>query len=199
MVATVPVTYPIEVVAEILRRIELGETLTAICKEKGMPDRGEFNRWVIHFPEVRTAYAAAREASAIALEEEALDAGRSLTKLGSITAPQVNAIGKIMDQLRWSAERRNAKLFGQRGQVAVAVPIHIETSLDLGQPNAPPRSEQENVYQITAVRHEDAPPQKSAKELMKEPAPPLLPGPNTRSGGIKPPRRGRPPKKAPKA
>lgn len=124
------VKYSPELGLLICQRIAEGETLEAICQEQGMPVRTTFHRWVIAYPELGRAYAAARELSAYALEEEALEMGRRLTRDPG-SAQKVRAYDIMMNQLRWSAARRNPRVFSEKGTVQVTVPIQINTSLDL--------------------------------------------------------------------
>lgn len=130
-------TYNPEIALGICERVAEGETLSAICAEKtpGWPTRSTFQRWVIRYPEVARAYAAAREVSAYSLEEEALDTARELKdKKGrkGMSSTEIRALEVAMNQLRWSASRRNPKVFSERGAISVTVPIQINTSLDLG-------------------------------------------------------------------
>lgn len=59
------VHYTPELVESILDRIGDGESLSAICRIKGMPNKRTFLRWVKDKPEVQKAYT-----EALALREE---------------------------------------------------------------------------------------------------------------------------------
>lgn len=126
-----PVRYTPELALEVCELVADGETLTAICQRDGMPSKPTFHRWVIQYPEVARAYAAAREMSAYALEEDALVLGRHLIDHPG-NAQRVRAFDLLMNQLRWSAARRNPRVFSERGAVQITVPIQINTDLDLG-------------------------------------------------------------------
>lgn len=128
-------TYNPELALGIVERIAEGETLSAICvKGSGMPSRQTFHRWVVRYPELSRAYSAARELSAHSLEEEALDTARQLKgpDRKKLTPTEVRALDVAMNQLRWSASRRNPKVYSERGAISITVPIQINTSMDLG-------------------------------------------------------------------
>lgn len=159
----------------ICERIAEGETLSAICsKGSGMPSRQTFHRWVVRYPELSRAYAAARELSAHSLEEEALDMARELKDpqkgRKKLTPSEVRAFDIAMNQLRWSAARRNPRVYSERGAINVTVPIQINTSLDLGGPQ-----QIENVYQLkAAVDVPQEPEQVDYERDMKADTAPLL-------------------------
>jgi hypothetical protein len=125
-----PVVYSVELALAVCARIADGETLIAVCRDDGMPTKATFSRWVVAYPEVGRAYAAAREMSAYSLEEDALELGRHL-----ITAPEnsnkVRAFDILMNQLRWSAARRNPRVFSEKGAIQITVPVQINTTLDM--------------------------------------------------------------------
>jgi len=129
-------TYQPEVALAIVERIAEGETLSAICAPgSGLPARSTFRRWVVRYPELSRAYSAARELSAHSLEEEALDTARQLKDPAGrkkLTPTEVRALDVAMNQLRWSAARRNPRVYSERGAIQVTVPIQINTNLDLG-------------------------------------------------------------------
>ena len=90
-----------------------------------------FLKWVATYPELRKAYDAAKLMSAYVMEEEALDIARGkLVDPGSQNS--LRAATLAVDQLRWSATRRDPKSYSDKGNQAIVVPIHINTSLDLG-------------------------------------------------------------------
>lgn len=141
-------TYNPEVALAIVERIAEGETLNDICKSgTGLPARSTFRRWVIAYPELSRAYSAAREVSAHSLEEEALDLARELKNPAGrkkLTPTEIRALDVALDQLRWSATRRNPKVYSERGSINITVPIQINTSLDLAGPQV------SDVYQLKA-------------------------------------------------
>lgn len=115
----------------ICERIAEGELLTHITRDEGMPHRNTFHRWVVNQPELARAFAAAKELSSYALEEEALEAARGI-KNNPETSVKVQAYRTHMEQLRWSAARRNPRVFSERGSIQITVPIQINTPLDMG-------------------------------------------------------------------
>lgn len=136
---------------QICELIAEGETLKDICEQEGMPTRQTVHRWVIAFPEFGRAYAAARELSAYSMEEEALMTGRNTVRLaGQMTSQQVRAAEVHMNQLRWSAARRNAKVYSERAAVQVTVPIQINTTLDMGGAAGGGTVDHPNIYDLEA-------------------------------------------------
>ncbi len=118
---------------QICERIADGETLKGICEASDMPARQTVNRWVTTHPEFARAYSAAREMSAYSLEDDALEIAEKLKKGKEFSSAYIRALDVAMNQLRWSAERRNARVYGNRNEVKVVVPIQINTNLDLSE------------------------------------------------------------------
>ncbi len=152
--------YAPELAFKIVEHIAEGRTLKDICdNDDGMPARQTFHRWVSATPELRKAYTAARELSAYAMEEEALDLGRELRKNPG-TPQRVRAHEVSMNQLRWSAAKRNAGVFSEKANVSLVVPIQINTTLDMGgeATDSLGTADHPNIYEIEAtVEHEDKP------------------------------------------
>lgn len=121
------------VALRVVERIAEGETLIAILKpEDGMPSREVFRKWMVNNPDLARAFLAAREISASAFEEQAIEAARAI-KANPIDGTHVRATEVYINQMRWSAERRNPQQYGNRQEIKVKVPIQINTTLDLGQ------------------------------------------------------------------
>lgn len=143
--------YAPELALQICERIAEGETLSEICRDENMPARSTFNRWVVQHPDLSRAYAAARELSAYAMEEEALDIARTLAAEGrDFTSTKIRAYDTSLSQLRWSSSRRNPKVYSERGSVQITVPIQINTSLDLGD-GGMLAADHPDIYKLDAV------------------------------------------------
>ena len=124
--------YNPQVALQIVERIAQGETLTTICaRGSGFPNPVTFKRWVVGQPELAKAMEAARLISAQSMEDEALDAARAI-KAAQRDGTQVRAFEVLLQQLRWSMERRDAARFGTKAPISIRVPIQITTSLDMG-------------------------------------------------------------------
>lgn len=121
---------------EICSRIAEGETLEAICKEPGMPSRVTFWRWRMLYPDLDRVYTLARQCSAEKIEEEALEMARKLRDMKGWKATDVMAWRAAMQQFRWSAERRNPAVYGDRGTSGPSVQVVIQTPLEIGQAEA---------------------------------------------------------------
>lgn len=134
----------------ICERVAEGETLKSICEGSSeFPARQTFHRWVVNEPELNRAYAAARELSAHSLEEEALDMARELSSQ-EVPKDQIRALDVAMNQLRWSAGKRNARVYSEKAAVSFTVPIQINTTLNLGEQEDTGPSEHPDVYSLEA-------------------------------------------------
>lgn len=116
----------------VIEALAQGHTLTSALKEPGTPSWTTFHKWLALYPELRTAYEAARELSAQALEDEALLLARDLAAPNNYTAGRTRQFEVAMGQLRWSAARRDPKRYGTRQETSTVIPIQINTTLDLG-------------------------------------------------------------------
>lgn len=137
---------------EIITRVSEGETLRSICKpEKGMPSMNTFLRWVSEYPDLRNAFEAAKTLSAYVMEEEAIDMARGATQQ-ALSQNALRALTLAIDQLRWSATRRDPKNYSDKGNQAIVVPIHINTSLDMGEEGNAGHGTKEfpDIYALTA-------------------------------------------------
>lgn len=124
--------YDPDIALQIVERLAAGETLSKICVQgSGFPQAVTFKRWVIGQPELAKAVEAARLLSAQSMEEEALDAAREI-KRAQRDGTQVRAVEVLLQQLRWSMERRDAARFGTKAPISIRVPVQIITSMDLG-------------------------------------------------------------------
>lgn len=162
-------SYDPHLALEIVERVAEGETLVKITEEKRFPTRGTFMKWMARVPELREAYMAARELSALAFEEEAIENARSLRKSPG-TAQAVRAADIAINQLRWSASRRDPKNYGDKGLASTIVPVTIQTTLNLGEGSKQGQAEIPDIYTID-VTPVEAPPVKSLLDTKKEPPP----------------------------
>lgn len=141
--------YQAELSLRILEGVAAGKTVVEMCKQPGMPSTSTFYRWVVMIPELTAAFNAARELSAQAMEEEAIQAGRDI-KESPESGTKVRAYEVYMNQLRWSAARRDPSKYADRAAVSVRVPIQINTGLALGPGEAKDGAGQDNMYTVTA-------------------------------------------------
>lgn len=145
--------YNPEIALQIVERVAEGETITQICgKGTGMPHPVTFKRWVVNQPDLARALDAARKISAQSLEEEALDAAREI-KAKHRDGTHVRAVEVLLNQLRWSMERRDAAQFGTKAPISVRVPITIVSSLDMGKVQGQILGG-DDVYKLSVTRKE---------------------------------------------
>lgn len=164
--------YSPEIGLKVCERIAEGDTLKDICTiANGMCSRQTFHRWVVIYPELSRAYAAARELSAHALEEEALTMARAISVDKKASSVHVRSFEVAMNQLRWSASRRNPRVYSERGSVQITVPIQINTALDLGDGPAQSSAEHPNIYTLDASMVQEVEPQDSLEAMQLETKP----------------------------
>lgn len=153
-------TYSPEVGLALVERISQGETLSKLLDGscRSYPSRPTFYKWLIAHPDLAKAYYLARELSAQSFEDEALDMAREI-KRSPGDGTKVRAFSVALDQLRWSASKRDPGRFGQQSNVQIRVPVQINTTLDLGsEGGGGSTAEHPNIYQIdAAVRVEGIP------------------------------------------
>ncbi len=136
--------------------LAFGRTLADIETDPGLPPRDLFLLWVMKDPELAAAFARAREMSSYTLEDEALHLLRLKTK-DAKSMVELRAVDLLVQQIRWSAAKRNAQVFSEKAAVNVTVPIQINTSLDMGAGGASNSTKEfPNIYEIEAkhVREE---------------------------------------------
>lgn len=136
-----------DVALQVCEAVACGHTLDEVCKKENegkFPSYITFIRWMLMHPHVKQAYEAALELRTFAMEDEAITAARGAK---ASTAPAVRV---LLSQLQWSMERGNAQRFGQKGVGQVTVPIQINTTMNLGQADAPAEAKAENIYKIEA-------------------------------------------------
>lgn len=127
-----PTKFTSELMEKIIHRVASGETLTAICRDPGMPHPTTFRKWVIENEGLHDAWLKAKELRAHAIFDEMIDIAREIRE-GTPTAVAVNAARLTVETLRHAAARLNPKEYGERVEKNTVVPIQIITSLDLGQ------------------------------------------------------------------
>jgi len=116
---------------EVCEQIAFGRTLREIELDPAFPPAELFLVWLMREPNLALAFARARELSAYAMEEEAIFLLRAKLKAPGTTA-ELRAAELMVQQLRWSAGKRNPGIFSEKAAVNVTVPVQINTSLDLG-------------------------------------------------------------------
>lgn len=152
---------------EIVERVAQGELLKDIChRHSKMPHQQTFLKWAARVPELGQAYRAARELSAFAMEEEALQTARKTNKSPG-TAQQIRAAELLINQLRWSASRRDPGSYGDKQQTQVTVPITIATSLDLGEGKQSAGADMPDIYTID-LKAIEVPPSQERLDFLPE-------------------------------
>lgn len=156
--------YDEKIALSILDRLAEGQTLNEICTIKNaMPHKATFRRWVFLHPDLAKAYREAVQISATSLEEESLDLARAIRKRPG-TAVDVRAGEVALGQLRWSAARRDPSKYGERTAVSIAVPIQINTGLNLGEGAG--ASVTPNIYEVKAQIPQEVVIEESAIKLI---------------------------------
>lgn len=142
-------TYDEMMALKICENIASGLTLKELCELDDMPNIVTVYKWLSLYPPFFDAFHRAKEISALSLEEEALLMARELKGPNDFTGVKVQAYNIAMQQLRWSASRRNP---GQYGQKALdgggKVSITITSSLNIAQDGQPPTDNAKSIYTI---------------------------------------------------
>lgn len=130
-------------------QIAFGQTFTEIERLPGMPPAKVFMVWMMKNPQLLRAYMVAREMSGYMMEDEALQLARDL-----VEDPQNNqhirAVEVLINQLKWTAGKRNPQVFSDKSTVNVTVPIQINTSLDMGGDQSQGTPQFPNIYEMRA-------------------------------------------------
>lgn len=134
---------------KICEQIASGKTLKELCEQDDMPSIVTVYKWLSLYTPFFDAFHRAKEISALSLEEEALTMARELRDPNDFTGVKVQAYNIAMQQLRWSASRRNPNQYGQRALDAGGkIAITINTSLNVAQDGRPPTDDQKSIYTI---------------------------------------------------
>jgi hypothetical protein len=104
-----------------------GMTIREVEATPGMPCWRTIQTWLRNDPQFLAQYARARAVSAEWLEHEALDAARSAT-----TFEQTQAARLLVDTIKWSAGKRNPKVYGE----------HTDATLTIADPVAEQRRQE---------------------------------------------------------
>lgn len=158
----------------VIEGLAAGDRLSTLTGGPDQPKRGTFYRWVTLYPEIKKAFDAAREISAYSLEDKTLDIAETLISPNDYTGTKVRALEVAMGQLRWSASRRNAGAFGDKGQASMVIPIQINTSLDIGQAGGGRVVLDNNVYDFAHAIDKGEPLPEEAPLIEDQPIAPLI-------------------------
>lgn len=154
---------------QVIEAVAEGETLKKICAVgTGMPAKQTFLKWVARCPNIAKAYSAAVAISALSMEEEGIEAAREAL-ISPGTAQKIGALNQLLNQLRWSAARRNPQQYGDKNQTAIVVPVHISTTLNLGDGSATSASRQEEIPDIYTIEVEPLPEEEEDRPLLTGP------------------------------
>lgn len=146
------VKYTPELALVICEQIADGKSISEIAEIDGMPARNTIYRWLAVYPKFFDAFQRAKEVSAMTFEERALAIAAKLEMSHTFTASYISGLNYAMQQYRWTASRRNKTEYGQQVQTITAVPITINTSLNLGQEGmGPATTATQSIYTIEAT------------------------------------------------
>jgi hypothetical protein len=103
-----PSEYADYIAEEILTRLSDGETLIAICRTDGMPDRSTVNRWMVRDDEFAARIARARDIG----QDSTVDECREI--VDSATPEDFQVARLRVWHRQWEASKRAPKRFGER-------------------------------------------------------------------------------------
>lgn len=132
-----PTDYSQELVDHICARLADGESLRAVCRDDGMPDKASVFRWLRTYPEFCDQYARAKRESADTHSDDILeivDDGRNdWMKANAEDDAGWKANGENIqrsrlrfDARRWLASKLNAKKYGDKLDVEHSGKLSIE-------------------------------------------------------------------------
>lgn len=114
-----PSDYTDEIAEKICNRLADGESLRAICRDEGMPDRTTVRRWLIAQPTFRLQYAQARQDQADSYADRIMD------EMAAAQTTESAAVARVrIDALKWLACKLHPRAYGER--------IGIEHSGEIG-------------------------------------------------------------------
>lgn len=122
----IPVRWSPEIEDEFCKRIMEGRSVNSIAGDEDMPNGNTFWRWMGEKETLRTKYAHAIEARALAQADEIADLTRRVVR-GEVP-PDVARVA--LDGLKWTASRLLPKMYGDRQSVDVAVTHTHQLHLD---------------------------------------------------------------------
>ena len=108
--------------ANILFRIAEGQSLTSICKIKGMPHIATFYRWLRKDIGLREEYARARADQADTLADELIDIAD--------TEPDAAKARNMIDVRKWAASKLKPKKYGDLKQIDITGSIDFAAMTD---------------------------------------------------------------------
>lgn len=141
---------PLQVEA-MLECVTTGKSLQEIEALPEMPSKEIVIHWLLRNPGLMQRFTQARELSGYTLEDEALSLLRQKAASGAARPGDLKAVEMLVQQLRWSAEKRNPQVYARQGVMQVTVPIQINTSLDLAQGPGAGTKEHPDIYELQAI------------------------------------------------
>jgi hypothetical protein len=119
-----PTKFNASLAAEIITRLEAGETLSKVAEAPGMPHRATINAWMALLPEFREGVARARSRSGAALADCAVDIVDQLqTDQAGLNLVQVR-VGEVRAKVRLElAKAYDRDQYGDRRQVTGEITV----------------------------------------------------------------------------
>lgn len=121
-----PSDYTAETATAICDRLATGESLSAICRDDGMPTKPTVLRWLAAQEIFRTQYARAKEVSTEAVAEQVFDILDEVPPMkpdGSFDAAAVAWNKNRADARRWYLSKIAPKKYGDRIQQDVTLDV----------------------------------------------------------------------------
>ena len=103
-------------------------------------------QWMDKFPEAAEMMAKARLLSSFSLEDRGVAEATMLLDKENLDSAKVRAVDVALNQLRWTAGKRNPQVFSDKLPPRITMGISITTPLDLGSGEG--HAEIPNVYTI---------------------------------------------------
>lgn len=139
------VAYTPELGAKVAEQIANAATLREIAAKPGMPSKRAILLWMQQHPEFRQMMMEAREVSAFVYADKALERAMELLE-GDVTPADVKAAAEALKHIRWDASKRAPRAFGDQHKVGNTVAVQINTTMDLGNPDATGGLDREHTF-----------------------------------------------------
>lgn len=122
------VTYTKALTDKICERIAEGESLAAICRDDGMPNRSTFHAWKNEDRDgLSNRYTRAKEGSADSFVEQIVDVAQAVLR-GEIDP---NTARVAVDMLKWTAGKYKPKVYGDKLAIGGADDLPPVRTIDL--------------------------------------------------------------------
>ena len=131
------VDYSAKIVKKICDMIETGESVSKICRMKGMPEKKSVYRWLAKYPEFMEEYMAAKICGVEALVDQMMDIAndssmdfKEVNGKKTFDGDHVQRSRLRIDTIKWVSTKLVPRLYGDRTQVDVSGEVGVKALSD---------------------------------------------------------------------